>query len=54
MAEQMNIPASSGGLVRYFDEYKSKIQIRPEVVIGVIIAVIAFVVIIRKVLPVHA
>jgi len=54
MAEQMHIPASSGGLVRYFDEYKSKIQIRPEIVIGVIIAVIAFVVIIKRVMPVGA
>jgi preprotein translocase subunit Sec61beta len=54
MAEQMHVPASSGGLVRYFDEYKSKIQIKPEIVIGMIIAVIAFVIIMRKVLPVGA
>jgi len=43
MAEQLHVPASSGGLVRYFDEYKSKIQIRPEMVIVMIAIVIAFV-----------
>jgi len=42
MAEQLSVPASSGGLVRYFDEYKSKIQIKPEIVVLIIILVIAF------------
>jgi len=43
MPEQLRIPSSSGGLVRYFDEYKSKIQMKPEMVIVLIVAVIAFV-----------
>ena len=52
MAEQMHIPASSGGLVRYFDEYKSKIQIKPEMVVLMIIIVIAFVVAAKFIWPV--
>ena len=47
MAEQLSVPASSGGLVRYFDEYKSRFQFKPEFVILLIILVIAFEVIIR-------
>jgi preprotein translocase subunit Sec61beta len=43
MSEQLHVPASSGGLVRYFDEYKSKIQVKPEMVIVMIVIVIAFV-----------
>ncbi|MFA5084691.1 MAG: preprotein translocase subunit Sec61beta [Candidatus Paceibacterota bacterium] len=46
MAEQMRMPSGSGGLVRYFDEYHSKIQIKPEgvviMIIGVIVLVLAF------------
>lgn len=41
MVDRLNVPASSGGLVRYFDEYKSKIQVKPEVVVIAIILVIA-------------
>ena len=47
MAEQLRVPASSGGLVRYFDEYKSKIQIKPEFVILLIILVVIFEIILR-------
>ncbi|UZE93858.1 MAG: preprotein translocase subunit Sec61beta [Candidatus Pacearchaeota archaeon] len=42
MVEQLRVPASSGGLVRYFEEYKSKFQIKPEFVILLIILVIFF------------
>ncbi len=48
MAEQqLRVPASSGGLVRYYDEYKSRFQIKPEFVILLIILVIAFEIILR-------
>ena len=47
MAEQLRIPASSGGLVRYFDEYKSKLQVKPEFIILAIILVIVFSIVIR-------
>ena len=38
---KMMLPSSQGGLVRYFDEYKSKYQIKPVHVLilaGVVIA----------------
>lgn len=31
--DKINMPSGIGGIVRYFDEYKSKIQFRPHVVI---------------------
>ncbi|MBT3395331.1 preprotein translocase subunit Sec61beta [archaeon] len=41
MAEQkMQMPSSGGGLVRYYDEYKTKIEISPKTVVGMIIVVI--------------
>ncbi len=40
MAERIHMPQSGGGLVRYFDDYKSKIEFKPIVVIGFIILVI--------------
>ena len=33
---KINLPGSGGGLVRYFDDYKSKLEIKP---IAVIIAI---------------
>lgn len=40
MTEKINMPSSGGGLVRYFDDYKSKIEIKPSIIIVMIIAVI--------------
>ena len=34
------MPSSMGGLVRYFDEYRSRYQIKPMVVIVMVIIVI--------------
>lgn len=42
MAEQIRMPAGYGGLVRYFDEYKSKLQIKPAHVVLFIIIVVVF------------
>ena len=39
---KIHMPSGMGGLVRYFDEYKSKIEIKP----GHVIVLIVFVVII--------
>jgi preprotein translocase subunit Sec61beta len=41
------LPSSMGGLVRYFDDYKSKIEIKPGVVVFACIAVIVIVVILQ-------
>jgi preprotein translocase subunit Sec61beta len=43
----MRMPSGVGGLVRYFDEYKSKIQLKPEHVVLLIILVIIFEIVIR-------
>ncbi|RJQ17271.1 preprotein translocase subunit Sec61beta [Candidatus Woesearchaeota archaeon] len=40
---KVNMPASTAGITRYFDDYKSKISIKPEVVIVLIIVVIILV-----------
>lgn len=40
MADKIQMPSSGGGLVRYFDDYKSKISIKPLYVIIFIALVI--------------
>lgn len=40
MADKIQMPSSMGGLVRYFDEYKSKLTIKPGSVIIITIAII--------------
>ena len=39
----INMPAGFGGLMRYKEEYNSKLKFGPGVVIGMIIAVIVFI-----------
>ena len=38
--DKIQMPSSQGGLVRYFDEYKSKIEISPVHVVILIVVVI--------------
>ena len=45
---KVSMPSSGGGLIRYFDEYKSKIQISPIAVIVVIVAVIVIELVVQK------
>ncbi|MEK6940390.1 MAG: preprotein translocase subunit Sec61beta [Nanoarchaeota archaeon] len=40
--EKIQMPSSGGGIVRYFDEYKSKIKISPKFVVGLILVVSIF------------
>lgn len=40
---KISLPQSGGGLVRYFDEYKSKLEISPTIVVVIIVVVIAIV-----------
>lgn len=47
MADKFTIPSGTAGLTRYFEEYKSKIQIKPEIVILIIILVIVFEILLR-------
>ncbi len=38
---KIRMPSSEGGIVRYFDEeYKSKIVVKPMIVIGIVVAII--------------
>ena len=34
---RVQMPQSGGGIVRYFDEYKSKIELSPKIVIALIV-----------------
>ena len=45
--DKIQMPSSSGGLVRYFEDYKSKIAFSPMVVIVVIVIVIIFELLLR-------
>ncbi|MFH1317201.1 MAG: preprotein translocase subunit Sec61beta [Candidatus Woesearchaeota archaeon] len=47
--DKISMPSSMGGLVRYFDEYKSKIEFKP----GHIIVLIIIVIIIELVLHLY-
>jgi preprotein translocase subunit Sec61beta len=38
--EQIRMPSSSAGVTRYFDDYKSKLTIRPGVVVVACLAVL--------------
>ncbi|MBS3095286.1 preprotein translocase subunit Sec61beta [Candidatus Woesearchaeota archaeon] len=38
--DRIRMPSSGGGLVRYFEDYKSKIELSPMLVVILIIAVI--------------
>lgn len=38
--DKVSMPSSQGGLVRYFDEYKSKIEFRPGYIVLFVILVI--------------
>lgn len=45
--ERISMPSSQGGLVRYYNEYKSKIQIKPVHVVAFAITVIVFELLLR-------
>ena len=38
--DRVSMPQSTGGLIRYFDEYKSKLQMRPGLIILLVVLVI--------------
>lgn len=40
MTDKIQMPTSGGGLVRYFDDYKSKIEFSPKFIIAVIVLII--------------
>jgi len=48
MGDKISMPSSGGGLMRYFDDYKSKIQIPPSWIIIFVAIVIVVMIIIEK------
>ena len=40
---KISMPSGMGGLMRYFDEYKSKIQLKPAYVVVMVVLFIALV-----------
>ncbi|MFH1328748.1 MAG: preprotein translocase subunit Sec61beta [Candidatus Bathyarchaeota archaeon] len=53
MAKQnrISMPQTGGGLVRYFDDYKSKFEIKPMYVVVLIVAVIVLLAVLHQVNP---
>ncbi len=52
MAEQIHMPASFGGLMRYNEEYQSKFKLEPMHVLALIALVIALVVVLNLFFPI--
>lgn len=48
MSDKISMPSSGGGLMRYFDDYKSKIQIKPTYIIIAIVLIIFIELFIQK------
>jgi len=38
--DKINMPSSGAGITRYFDDYKSKIEFKPEYIVVLVIVVI--------------
>jgi len=49
--DKIQMPASQGGLVRYFDEYKSKFTLKPVHVIIFIIIIIVLLIALNALAP---
>jgi len=46
--DKIRLPSSGGGLVRYFEDYKSKIEFKPHYVFAFIILVIVIELVLYK------
>lgn len=49
--DKISLPSGTGGLVRYFDEYKSPFQIDPETVVIICAAVIVLAILLKYAMP---
>lgn len=47
----IRMPSSGGGLMRYYDEYKSKIEIPPTYIIIAIAVIVVLILVLHKVKP---
>lgn len=46
--EKVQMPSSGGGLVRYFEEVKTKLPIKPHYVVAAIVVVVVLEVVLHK------
>ena len=46
--DRMYLPQSGGGIIRYFDDYKSKLEFKPQHIIILIVVVIVLEVILHS------
>mgnify|MGYP001609005438 CR=1 FL=1 len=46
--ERIQLPQSGGGIVRYFEDFKSKIEFGPWVVIGAVVVIILLELLLHK------
>ncbi|MBS3098689.1 preprotein translocase subunit Sec61beta [Candidatus Pacearchaeota archaeon] len=44
---KIHMPGAFGGLMRYDEEYKSRFMITPSQVIGIVIAIVIFVIVLK-------
>ncbi|MCD6576150.1 MAG: preprotein translocase subunit Sec61beta [Nanoarchaeota archaeon] len=51
MADKIRLPASYGGIMQYYDEYKGKIELSPYTVIILTAAVVIIVAILHRIGP---
>ncbi len=49
--DKISMPASHGGLMQYYEEYKGKIEMSPYIVVTLTILVIIFVVLLHVIGP---
>jgi len=45
---KVRMPSSTAGITQYFDEFKGKISLKPEVVIVIIVVIIIAMVVLRQ------
>lgn len=45
--DKVSMPSSQGGLIRYFEDYKSKVSLKPGHVIVLVVAVIIIIILLH-------
>ncbi len=48
---KISLPSTGGGIIRYFDEYKSKLEIKPNYVLVIIGLVMVLALLLHKLKP---
>ena len=45
---RIHVPSSQGGIVRYFDDYKSKLEVTPQAVLAACVAIALLAILARQ------